>query len=104
MDYSKRDVYESTIREHVKKVLLLCEREGIPMFMTFALENTKNGTNYVVEMLSAASEGVTLKDDHIAKHALVVNGFELIPKKASLIMKDVLEVEGADDKPDSSDS
>lgn len=93
MEYSKKAVYDENIKEFVKKVVLLCEKEKIPMFMTFALENDSKHTDYVVEMLSAASEGRSLKDDRIVKHALIVNGFEVVPKKTSLMVEDVLETE-----------
>ena len=81
--YSKNELYENRIKDYVKRILILCEEYQIPVFMTFALENTDTETVYETEMLSAAFEGKQLTDDKIAKHALVMNGFEVVPENMS---------------------
>lgn len=91
-DFSKKSDYDTHVKEHVKDVLLQCDRFGIPAFMTFAVENSEKGTNYITEMNSAGANGIKLKDDRIAKHALVEAGFEVVPKQTAAAYQEVMEV------------
>ena len=91
-DFNKKSEYDNEIKKKKKKVLLLCEKAKIPVFMTFAVTNEKGETTYINEMLSAGFEGVVLYDDQIAKHALVYNGFEVVPKRLQPTIVDEMEV------------
>ncbi len=92
MSYSRREEYDSEIKGYVKEILLLCSKYNIPVFMTFAVADTGKGTEYVTEMLSSTSEGVSLRDDHLVKHAMVTAGFEVTPKKESPVLEEEMEV------------
>ena len=35
--FYKKDIYESKIKDYVKKIMLMCDEYEIPMFMTFAV-------------------------------------------------------------------
>ena len=74
MVYNKTDVYNEEIKDLVKRILLICDKEKIPMFMSFAVQNDENGTKYISEMQSAASHGIELEKDLLVKHALVIAG------------------------------
>lgn len=92
-DYSASEEYKSEIHDLVVKVLLLCDQYKIPVFMTFAVENGLSGTRYMNEMLSPEMEGRVLTDDQIAKHALVMNGFEVVPSITEPDFEEELEAE-----------
>ena len=91
-DYNRKDLYDKYVKEYVRKILLVCDSYHIPMFMTFAVANDKDGTTYVNEMLSAAAEGEVLKDDKLVKHALVTDGFTVVPKITIPSFEEEMEV------------
>ena len=92
-EYNKEKEYDTRIKEYVKTILLICEQEKIPVFMSFAVANENNETTYVNEMVSAGFENVVLYDDHIARHALVVNGFDVTPRVIRPVIEEEREVE-----------
>ena len=89
--FYKKDIYESKIKDYVKKIMLMCDEYEIPMFMTFAVENTPNETVYVNEMRSAAACDALLTNDRLVKHALVMNDFEVVPKVSLPVYEEDLE-------------
>ena len=90
--FSKEDIYNESIKKLVGQILIECDHNKIPVFMTFAVKDGRNGTVYKTEMLSAAAEEVTLKDDRIAKHALVMNGFDVVPRTSISGIEEFMEV------------
>lgn len=92
MAYARQSEYDSEIKEHVKEILLKCSKYHIPCFLTFAVADDDKETTYVTEILSAASEGVTLHDDQIVKNAMVAGGFEVVPKKEAPAFEEEMEV------------
>lgn len=92
MDFNRREDYEKHVKDLVRQVLLACDYYKIPVFMSFAVENGRDGTAYVNEMLSAAAEGVTLRDDKLVKHALVMDGFSVVPKITIPSFEEEMEV------------
>lgn len=93
MAYSKMNEYDNEIKELVKKLLIQCDKHSIPVFLTMAVGDSSTGTSYITEMLSPAALGVKLKDDKIAKHALVVDGFEVVPYKSGPLVEELLDVD-----------
>lgn len=91
-EFDRSELYEKHVKEHVKKALLACDFHHIPAFLTFAVANDKDGTTYVTEMLSAAAEGEVLKDDRLVKHALVMDGFTVVPKITIPSFEEEMEV------------
>ena len=88
-NYSKKAIYNSKIKPLVKKIQLACDEYKLPMFMTFAVENTPNNTVYVNEMHSAAACETVLTNDRLVKHALILNDFEeYLPKFKKIIPYD----------------
>lgn len=90
-NFSKKTVYNDKIKTYVKKIRLVCDEYKIPMFMTFAVENTPKGTKYVTEMHSAAACNTELTNDRLVKHALVMSDFEVVPSLSQPIYEDNLE-------------
>lgn len=90
--FQKSREYETYIKNLVKKVLLLCDEYRIPAFMTFAVSDDGSQTEYVTEMISSVAVNTPLSDDHLAKHADVVSGFEVVPFKEEPLFEETLEL------------
>lgn len=73
--YDKRDIYEKKILPSVNTAMSLCSSLGIPAFMTFAVENSEEGTIYERKIVHAVSRE-ELKDDVLASLLLKINGFK----------------------------
>ena len=77
--YDKTREYASEIEEKVTELIQLCNRERLPMFLAIAVKNDEEGTEYVKEMFSSASNNIYLKEDYIPRFINVTNGFMTIP-------------------------
>lgn len=93
--YSKEDIYKEKIDDYVKKIRLACNEYKIPMFMSFAVENSKNNTKYITEMQSAQASGTLLTNDRLVKHAMIMQDFDVIPHAANIVFKE--NVDDSDD-------
>lgn len=89
--YDKQTVYDARIKELVKKILLICSAEQIPVILSFAVKDDGKHTSYVSEMISPMASGTKLSDDRIAKHAAVVHGFDVIPASRALARHEIME-------------
>lgn len=98
MSFSKRQEFETDVLCHVREVLLQCDRHRIPVFMTFAVEDSEEGTKYVSDMLSSANLGVPLKDDLLVKHALIMAGFDAVPAQKRFVYEEEQEVVSVESK------
>ena len=90
-EYSRQDEYNNEIKQHVKEILLLCDKYQIPVFMTFAVGNNRSNTDYITETLSASAEDVVLAEDRISKYILIGCGFDIVPAKKELTYEELLE-------------
>ena len=77
--FDKRDIYESEIEGKVIELLQLCNKYRMPMFVAIAVKNDEDGTEYMKEMFSSASNDIMLKDDYIRNFVNITNGFSTIP-------------------------
>lgn len=73
-EYNKQEIYREKILPNVNMVMSLCSSLGIPAFMTFAVENSAEGTVYDRKIVHAVAR-TELKDDTIASLLLKINGF-----------------------------
>ena len=80
MTYDKKEAYDNDLRPLIKQILLICDREKIPVFMSFAVKNDDEGTEYEAELLSAPSQGHRLTDDLLTQYAMVQNGAKVVPR------------------------
>lgn len=74
-EYEADKEQKKEIEEKIKELLELCQINRIPMFLSVALQNDKNGTKYKNIMYSAKVHDIRLTDDQIEKHILISNGF-----------------------------
>lgn len=90
-NFDKRAEYTELISEKVMELKKLCHMQRMPMFITVCVANDASGTLYEKEMVSAATCGVDLADNQIAKHVNVSLGFDTIQPSSDteLEMEDV---------------
>lgn len=77
--YDKTDVFKTEIQQKLDELMILCSQHQIPMFVTFAVKNTVNDTEYYNDQISCANADVTLTNNLIPKLVDVMNGFDVIP-------------------------
>lgn len=91
-NFNVKKLFDDRIKDHIKMIRLACNEYQIPMFMTFAVENSPKGTKYVTEMYSAEACNRELSDDHLVKHGLVERGFEVVePSSSEPVYEEALE-------------
>ena len=73
--YDKREEFKKKILPSVNSVMSLCSSIGIPAFMTFAVENSEEGTVYERKIVHAIAKE-DLIDDVLASLLLKINGFK----------------------------
>lgn len=88
--YDKRAIYNKEIKKIIKDLKLACNIEKMPMFVTVAVKNDKDTTDYESDMI-LASTGVSLTENQITKLLLSLNGFNIEPP--DYIKKDIKELE-----------
>lgn len=80
------------VEMHLKALLKVCQQYQIPMFAAIAVENGNDGTKYNNIIYGAMAHNLYLADDHIERHALVANGFRVVPPRDEITfdMSDLL--------------
>ena len=84
METFDKSSYKGILGKRIKELKQFCTLEGIPMFITFALENTDEGTAYLSDMINPDLINVDLKDNKINEMVKVLNGFDVVPKNTPL--------------------
>lgn len=74
-----KTVYEDNIAELVQKLIIECEKNSLPMYISCCVENSEYGAEYIRECRGTGSNGNILIDDQIATHLCVANGFKVAP-------------------------
>ena len=82
-DYDHSEEYETEILPIIHQLLLACEKNSLPMFVSIAVVNKDNETIYKNEMLSAFAENVELYKDHISDHACISDNWAVSPLPVS---------------------
>ena len=77
--YNQTKKIEENILPLLKRILIYCNEYKIPMFATFAISDDGSNTAYSTEIVTAASLGITISDDHLVKHASILSGWDTIP-------------------------
>lgn len=89
MIFSKRQLYNDTIKAKVKEIEKICNEEKIPYFMTFAVENEVKDTSYITSTSGIDADN-PLGKDKITGYINVMNGFITVP---NIIDKECYEEE-----------
>ena len=86
---------KDALTNKIEELLEICQLNGVPMFVTVALSDDGEKTEYYNQMFSAAAHDIHLTDDQIAGHILISNGFKAVPKRdyIELNMGEILNTE-----------
>ncbi len=76
-DFNNKAVYEEQIAPLVQQLKNVCIHNNIPFFIGVPVKNNEKETKYAYDGLMPNMFNVVLKDDRIAKHLLVANGFDV---------------------------
>ena len=77
-EFNSREAYTAYVAATVKTLTELCYKHKLPLFLTVAVRNTANGTEYLSEYISPAIIDVSLQDDQLSRHVNVMNGFDTV--------------------------
>ena len=82
--YHRTEEALNKVKKQIDNLKKICIVYDVPMFVTAAIQDTENGTEYYSAVHGAASHHVELKDDRIQNHILVQNGFVPVPPRESV--------------------
>ena len=77
--FDKTEIYETEIIKKVQELLRECNKEQIPVFISVAVKNDDEGTEYRNDMFASATNNIFLKDDFFPNFVNVTNGFRTVP-------------------------
>ena len=78
-NYNKNDIYETEVVKKIQELLRICNKEQLPIFVSVAVKNDENGTEYKTDMFASATNDIFLKDDYFPNFVNVTNGFRTVP-------------------------
>ena len=77
-EYDKTDEFD-VINEKIQELIQLCNTEQVPVFVSVAIANDENHTEYRNDMYASATNNIFLKDDKFPHFVNVINGFRTVP-------------------------
>ena len=83
--YDKTEYFEETIMPMIQKLKAECFAAKIPLFVSCAVKDTGDATEYRNEMISEAQVcDCKLSDNKLTEYAKILNGFIAVPEEAPL--------------------
>lgn len=76
--FDNRKIYASELENDAKKIVEKCIHNKVPVFITFAIVDDNNKTEYQSFVADPDVMDLTIHDDRIKKHINVMNGFETV--------------------------
>ena len=77
--YNRQDVFKKHIQKKAEELNELCKQLGVVSFMSFAVKDCDNETEYKNYIYGSTSNGIRLNVDHIRHHVNVANGIMTVP-------------------------
>lgn len=71
---NKNNIYQSQLADKVSEIRKICIQERIPCFMSFAVKDDGDKTEYQHEMVSTGLADESLSQDYIADFINIING------------------------------
>lgn len=81
---TKYDLDEATrekLDSAMLQILQICQINRLPMFISVAVKNNEEETEYKSYVYSSTSNYVNLTNDQIRKHMLIANNYEAVPPR-----------------------
>ena len=73
--FDKKQVYETELQGAAERLARMCYERGLPCFISVAVADDGNRTEYRNEAVSPDKAHAELSDDQISRHINVCNGF-----------------------------
>lgn len=73
--FDKTEIYKKEVERFARFLMLACNKAQIPLFISMAVSDDGNKTEYKNLILSSKRLGVDLSQDHIYDHVKIMNGF-----------------------------
>lgn len=74
--FDKTEIYESKIAPLVEELILQCNKERLPLFISIGVANSEKETIYKSDLLSPFTYGFSVTDDKSTEYLNVINGFK----------------------------
>ena len=78
-DYDKRNIFEAEIEEKIHELLQQCEEAKIPIFISAAVKNDADGTEYKEKMYDSRKNDIILREDRFQHFSDIANGYRTVP-------------------------
>lgn len=76
--FNKTSLYKENIAPLIQELVKQCTIYNIPMYASFCVSNTANGTKYENHCVAPDSHSLNLTDDNIQKHLCIQLGFDVV--------------------------
>lgn len=80
-EYNIDEETRSALTDAVNRVMYICQLNKLPAFVSIAVSNNENSTEYLNEVYSSTANYVNLTDDRVRKYMLIANGYEVVPPR-----------------------
>lgn len=94
--YQINEDVEKKLNAALDEVLSICQVNNFPVFISAAVANDKDRTEYKNLIYSSTAHFINLKDDKIRKYMLIANGFEAVPPR-EVVSFDLDDLEDLED-------
>ncbi len=96
--YNKQEEFEDKIKPLVDEIERLCYKGKIPMFASFAIQNSARDTNYHNMFISPKIVNQKLQKDFMKQYIRIINGYKVIaPRDETEIPMLTQEIESNDE-------
>ncbi len=89
--YNRQDVFKKHIQKKAEELNELCKQLGVVSFMSFAVKDCDNETEYKNYIYGSTSNGIRLSNDQIRGHVNVSNGFQTVPPGDNIDADDYMD-------------
>lgn len=85
-EFDKTEVFDTVINNKIQELIQLCNAEQMPIFVSVAVANNSEGTEYRNDMFSSATNDIFLKDDKFPDFVNVMNNFRTVPPSKIVVI------------------
>ena len=89
--YNRQDVFKKHIQKKAEELNELCKQLGVVSFMSFAVKDYDNETEYKNYIYGSTSNGIRLSNDQIRGHVNVSTGFQTVPPGDNIDADDYMD-------------
>lgn len=75
--YDKSDVYKREVKPLIDNIKKVCVVNNIPIFISCAISNSEEKTEYKTDGIMTGSAGINLKNDKLEDFLMVLRGAKL---------------------------